>query len=296
MPNYITLSEPANPAQPRHVAYYEFGNRDNPNKIICLHGLSRNGLDFESLAGDLANYYHVICPDMAGRGKSDWLTHKMDYNYSTYISDIEELSAALSLVQVDWIGTSMGGIVGMMLAAQKPAFIKRLVLNDCGAIVSAQGLKRIAGYLGRETIFPDKDGAMDYIKTTYACFGLSLEEHWRQLFQSSFIPLKDGRYALAYDPEISAPFHQVNDQQERVDIDLSAAWNQVKCPTLILRGEASDLLSHATAVSMSENKPQTTLVEFSGIGHAPALLDRSQITTVTDWLKQTAEGCVIPYS
>ena len=130
----------------------------------------------------------------------------------------------------------------------------------------------------------------------YARYCVTQHKLNHALFRSSFIPLKDGRYALAYDPEISAPFHQVNDQQERVDIDLSAAWNQVKCPTLILRGEASDLLSHATAVSMSENKPQTTVVEFSGIGHAPALLDRSQITTVTDWLKETAEGCVIPYS
>ena len=144
-------------------------------------------MDFEWLALELAKDFHVICPDMAGRGNSDCLADKSDYNYATYLSDIEVLSAALSLTQVDWIGTSMGGILGMMLAAQKPSFIKRLVLNDIGAVVSAQGLLRIASYIGNGMDFADKADAMAYAKSVFAPFGIRSEEHWQQVFKASFI-------------------------------------------------------------------------------------------------------------
>jgi pimeloyl-ACP methyl ester carboxylesterase len=285
--NYADTCEPGSHSPLRRIAYYQFGREDNPDKVICLHGLTRNGLDFEWLALELAKDFHVICPDMAGRGNSDWLADKSAYNYATYIADIGALSAALSLTQVDWIGTSMGGILGMMLAAQQPSFIKSLVLNDIGAVVSAQGLLRIASYIGNGMDFADKADAMAYAKSIFAPFGIRSEEHWQQLFKASFIQLADGRYALAYDPDIGKPFMQsVSD--DMADIDLSGFWNRVECPSLVLRGGHSDILSHANAKAMCESKPQAELVEWAGIGHAPSLLEPAQIDLIADWLKQTA--------
>ena len=286
---YVDICEPGSDSRFRRIAYYQFGREDNPDKVICLHGLTRNGLDFEWLADELAEVFHVICPDMAGRGNSDWLENKSDYNYATYLSDIGALSAALSLIQVDWIGTSMGGILGMMIAAQKSNFIKRLVLNDIGAVVSAQGLLRIAGYIDKDRDFTDKADAMAYAKSIFAPFGIRSEEHWQQVFKASFIKLDDGRYKLAYDPGIGKPFIQpVSD--DMADIDLSGFWNKVQCPSLVLRGEHSDILSHANARAMCESKPQAELVEWAGIGHAPSLLEPQQIDLIADWLKQTANG------
>ena len=286
---YVDICEPGSDSRFRRIAYYQFGREDNPDKVICLHGLTRNGLDFEWLADELAEVFHVICPDMAGRGNSDWLENKSDYNYATYLSDIGALSAALSLIQVDWIGTSMGGILGMMIAAQKPIFIKRLVLNDIGAVVSAQGLLRIAGYIDKDRDFTDKADAMAYAKSIFAPFGIRSEEHWQQVFKASFVQLADGRYKLAYDPGIGKPFIQpVSD--DMADIDLSGFWNKVQCPSLVLRGEHSDILSHANARAMCESKPQAELVEWAGIGHAPSLLEPQQIDLIADWLKQTANG------
>ena len=287
--NYVNTCDPGSHSRLRQIAYYQFGCEDNPDKVICLHGLTRNGLDFEWLADELAKDFHVICPDMAGRGNSDWLADKSNYNYAKYISDIWALSAALSLTQVDWIGTSMGGILGMMIAYRKPDFIKRLVLNDIGAVVSAQGLLRIAGYIGKDRDFTDKADAMAYAKSIFAPFGIRSEEHWQQVFKASFIQLADGRYALAYDPGIGKPLIQsVGD--EMADIDLSGFWNQVQCPSLVLRGEHSDILSHANAKAMCESKPQAELVEWAGIGHAPSLLEPQQIDLIADWLKQTVNG------
>ena len=286
---YVDICEPGSDSRFRRIAYYQFGREDNPDKVICLHGLTRNGLDFEWLADELAEVFHVICPDMAGRGNSDWLENKSDYNYATYLSDIGALSAALSLIQVDWIGTSMGGILGMMIAAQKSNFIKRLVLNDIGAVVSAQGLLRIAGYIDKDRDFTDKADAMAYAKSIFAPFGIRSEEHWQQVFKASFVQLADGRYKLAYDPGIGKPFIQpVSD--DMADIDLSGFWNKVQCPSLVLRGEHSDILSHANARAMCESKPQAELVEWAGIGHAPSLLEPQQIDLIADWLKQTANG------
>jgi len=287
--NYVNICEPGSHSRLRRLAYYQFGREDNPDKVVCLHGLTRNGLDFEWLALELAKDFHVICPDMAGRGNSDWLADKSAYNYATYIADIGALSAALSLTQVDWISTSMGGILGMMIAAQKTNFIKRLVLNDIGAVVSAQGLLRIAGYIGNGMDFADKADAMAYAKSVFAPFGIRSEEHWQQVFKASFIKLGDGRYTLAYDPGIGKPFMQsVSDGM--AEIDLSGFWNQVQCPCLVLCGEESDILSRATAKAMCESKPQAELVEWAGIGHAPSLLEPAQIDLIADWLKQTANG------
>ncbi len=284
-PKYITLSEPSNPAEPRHMAYYEIGEANNANIVLCVHGLSRNGLDFEVLAQSLAPKYRVICPDMAGRGKSNWLTNKDGYNYYTYLADILLLINQLKITKFDWVGTSMGGIIGMMLAAQYPQFFKKMVLNDVGSVVSAKGLNRILGYVGKQTVFANEAEAMTTLKSIITFFGISSEEQWQQMFRASFVKLPDGRVAFAYDPEINKPFRETALKGDAItDVDLSAIWNAVQCPVLILRGAISDILTRETANKMCERQISTKLIEFAGVGHAPALLDENQITVIKDWL------------
>jgi len=283
--HYLTLSEPSNPAQPRHLAYWQWGDPYNPRVIVCVHGLSRNGRDFDTLAQALASEYRVLCPDMAGRGKSDWLTRKTDYNYPLYMADTMAFLDQMRLEQVTWIGTSMGGIIGMMLAAQQPQRISRMVLNDVGAIVSAKGLKRILNYVGSGNIFANADEAMAYLKPIITPWGIASEEQWQKMFAASFTALPDGRYALAYDPDISQPFKEATSKADTIaDIDLSMVWNAIACPVLILRGSNSDILTHDTALAMCQRAVPTKLVEFEGAGHAPALLDDTQIRPIVDWL------------
>jgi len=282
---YLTLTDPSNPARPRHMAYYEWGDSSNPRVAVCVHGLSRNGHDFDRLAEALAPHFRVLCPDMAGRGKSDWLERKSDYNYLTYCTDVTALCEQLRLKDVAFIGTSMGGIIGMMLAAGQPGRIERLVLNDIGSIVSAAGLTRILNYVGSSGVFAGADEAMAHLKSILAPFGISSEADWQHMFAISFNPLPDGRYAFAYDPDINLPFREAVSKEGAItDVDLSAIWNAVACPALVLRGEQSDILTHATAQSMCARAIPTQLVEFKHVGHAPTLLDSEQIQVILDWL------------
>jgi len=283
--DYINLPDPSNKDKIRKLAYYSYGDASNPKKLLCMHGLSRNGLDFRLLAEAAAADYHVICPDMPGRGKSDKLENPTDYNYQTYVSDTNALLAALAITKTDWVGTSMGGIIAMMLGAARPGLIGKLVLNDIGNIIWAKGLKRIISYVGGETTFVNKELAMQYLKNTIAPFGIKSDEHWQYAFDASFIELADGSYELAYDPQISAGFRAAaTSGQEIVDVDLTAFWQHIACPTLIIRGELSDIISRQTCEKMCENRPQNSFVEIPGVGHAPALMEDSQIQTIHNWL------------
>jgi pimeloyl-ACP methyl ester carboxylesterase len=283
---YLTLADPSNPAQPRHLAYYEWGDADDPDVVLCVHGLSRNGRDFDFLAQALSARCRVVCPDMAGRGKSDWLVNKADYTYATYLADINALLAHLALDSVAWVGTSMGGILGMMLAAEQPQRIRRMVLNDVGKIVSVRGLRRIRGYVGASGQFASAEEALAYLRIIAAPFGITTEAAWRQMFAASFTELPGGRYALAYDPGISQPLREQAAMPDIVaDIDLSALWNAVQCPVLLLHGKDSDILTHEVAQAMCARAIPTRLIEFDNTGHAPALLEESRIAPVVDWLQ-----------
>lgn len=287
--NYITLLDPTVAAKPRHLAFYELGDRNNPDIVVCVHGLSRNGLDFEPLARALSAKYRVICPDMAGRGNSSWLANKNDYNYGVYCADVIALLVQLGIGRVNWIGTSMGGIIGMMIAAGNPALIKKLVLNDVGAVVSAGGLKRIAGYIGTSGTFDSEETATTYMKSIMSTWGIETDEQWRWMLEATFAKTPEGRYMLRYDSDISKPFRDaISAGVEITDIDLSAFWNVIQCPTLILRGEVSDILTKKTADAMC-SRPGVTLKEIKGAGHAPALLNTEQITTIRDWLDNTRQ-------
>lgn len=287
--NYITLLDPTTAAKPRHLAYYEFGERNNPDVILCVHGLSRNGLDFERLATALSAKYRVICPDVAGRGNSDWLQNKNDYNYGVYCADIIALLLQLGIHQISWIGTSMGGIIGMMLAAGNPALIKKLVLNDVGSVVSAEGLMRIAGYVGTSGIFETAAQAETYMKSIMSTWGITSDDEWKEMMNATFATLPGNQFMLRYDPDISQPFRAaLNASSQIQDIDLSAFWNAVHCPTLVLRGVVSDILSKKTALAMCA-KLEVTVKEIKAAGHAPALLAADQIGLITDWLDNKAQ-------
>jgi pimeloyl-ACP methyl ester carboxylesterase len=261
------------------VAFTDWGDNANARVLICVHGLTRNGRDFDFLASVLQREYRVLCPDMVGRGRSDWLTIKQDYNYPTYCADMATLMAWLRTEAVDWVGTSMGGIIGMLLAAQPNTPIRRLVLNDIGPFIPKPALERIASYVGADPRFDRMDDVETYLRRIHAGFGPLTDEQWAHLARHSAKPTTDG-YALVYDPGIAHSFHSAPLQ----DIDLWAVWDQIRCPVLAIRGGDSDVLLADTAAQMQCRGPQTELVEIAAVGHAPALLAADQIAIVRDWL------------
>lgn len=270
-------------AVPHWLAVYEWGDAENPETVLCLHGLTRNARDFDYLADNLATRYRVIAFDAPGRGHSEWLHNPMDYHYGQYLADSVALLDYLNIPQCDWVGTSMGGIVGMMLAAFYPARVRRLVLNDIGAVVAAEGLKRIAGYAGRDRHFPTRAAAEAFLREIFVPFGVQNEEEWSHIFTHSIVAEAEG-FTLAYDPTIGEMFKvQTQNYTVFADVDLNEVWNAVICPTLILRGVESDILRAETARAMA-TKPNVKLVEFPCIGHAPTLMPVEQITTVREWL------------
>lgn len=263
------------------VAYTDWGDLDNRRVVVCAHGLTRNGRDFDYLANALAADYRVICPDVPGRGASDWLEAKEDYGYPLYCSSMAALIAHLRADQVDWVGTSMGGLIGMMLAYQSKTPIRRLIVNDVGPFIPKAALERIGAYVGSSPRFASIDEVEAYMRQIYASFGTLSDEQWRHIAVHSVAESGDEGYVRSYDPAIAAPFQTGPIE----DVDLWPVWDNISCPTLILRGADSDLLLRETAQEMSERGPRRAqFIEFSGIGHAPALMSEDQIGVVRDWL------------
>jgi pimeloyl-ACP methyl ester carboxylesterase len=263
------------------LAYYEWGDGGNPRVLFCIHGLTRNAMDFAVIAAALCEKWRVIAVDMPGRGKSGWLKNAADYSYPTYVADLAALLDHLAVSRVDWLGTSMGGIIGMMMEGYLPDRLSRLVLNDIGARIPAQGLRRILSYAGRQVHFESRAEAERALRTNCAPFGIRDEANWERLFASSLVEGKDGSVWVAYDPAIVASFRSENDLE---DIDLWPAWEAVRCPTLIVRGAESDILLRETAEAMRSQRTGVTLIELAGVGHAPSLMEPEQITPIVQWL------------
>jgi pimeloyl-ACP methyl ester carboxylesterase len=271
----------AGPHGLHRMHYTEWGAADNPKVLICVHGLSRNCRDFDFLAGAMARDYRVICPDVAGRGDSEWLKVADDYGLPLYVADMVTLIARLDVESVDWVGSSMGGLIGMTLAAQLGNPVRRLVLNDVGPVITGASLQRIADYIGKAPKFPDLDAAEQYIRAVSASFGPLTDSQWHHLTVHSLRREPDGQYAMRYDPDISAPFRKMT---AFVDTDLWAFYDQIRCPTLLIRGAQSDLLAAGTAHEMSGRGPKAKLIEIEGVGHAPMLMDETQIGPVREFL------------
>lgn len=261
------------------VHYYEWGDPDNDRVVLCVHGLTRNGRDFDALANVLSKRFRVLCPDVVGRGKSARLTNKEEYGYPQYCADMSALIARSGALSIDWIGTSMGGIIGMLMAAQNGSPIRRLVVNDVGPFIPKAALERIGSYVGKDISFASIEEAETYMRFVSAGFGPLSDTQWRHLVEHSVTQGADGKLRLIYDPSIAHAF-----SGPIQDVDLWAVWDKITCPTLLLRGGDSDLLLVETAAEMTRRGPPTELVEFKGVGHAPMLMSEEQIKPVSQFL------------
>jgi pimeloyl-ACP methyl ester carboxylesterase len=263
------------------VVYYEWGDPANDRVVICVHGLSRNGRDFDVLGEALADTHRVIAVDMPGRGASQWLPDASDYVFPTYLTTLTALVARSNAQRVAWVGTSMGALLGMAMAAQRDTPVARLVVNDAGPLIEPAALARIRDYLGLAPTFATFGEADAYIRAVSAPFGPLTDAQWDHLTRTSVALNAEGRYALTYDPGIALPFRNA-----AAPPDLWPIWDAIRCPTLLLRGAHSDLLSAATAQAMTERGPKARLVEFPGIGHAPTLLSSDQVAPVVAFLRE----------
>lgn len=262
------------------VVYHEWGTPDNPRVVVCVHGLTRNGRDFDFLAQRLAGRFRVVCPDMPGRGDSEWLRDPNDYSFQTYLATLTALLAHARADRVAWVGTSMGGLLGMFMAAQPETPVARLVVNDVGPVIEVQALTRIAAYIGLDPAFDTFEALEAHIREVSAPFGSLSDSQWRSLSLTTARQSPDGRWRLKYDPAIAVPFRAAAAQNP----DLWAIWDAIRCPTLLLRGAQSDLLSSATAAQMRLRGPRPDMVEFPGVGHAPMLLSEAQTGRVEAFL------------
>lgn len=269
------------PSGLHRMAYTEWGDPHNPRVLVCVHGLTRNGRDFDALAEALSGHYRVVCPDVVGRGQSARLRDPAGYEVPQYVADMVTLIARLGVERVDWVGTSMGGLIGMALAAQEGSPVNRLVLNDVGPVITVEALQRIASYVGLDPTWNTFEEALAYVKAVSAPFGALSEAQWWQLTESSVARRADGRWGFRYDPQIATPFKAAFVDQ---DIDLWPMYERVACPTLAIRGAESDLLARATWQQMGERGPRARLAEIPGVGHAPMFLDDGQISVVRDFL------------
>jgi pimeloyl-ACP methyl ester carboxylesterase len=259
--------------------YYEWGQAENPRVVLCVHGLTRNGRDFDILAQALSDHYRVICPDVIGRGKSGWLADKTHYGYAQYCADMTALIARSGARTVDWVGTSMGGIIGMLMASHTGSPIGRMVINDVGPFIPKAALERIKEYVGNDVSFDSLEEAETYVRFVSGGFGPLSDEQWRHLTETSFRPNGNGAFKLVYDPSLAHAFSgPIN------DVDMWNVWDAISCPTLLVRGGDSDLLLAETAEEMTRRGPRAQSVEFEGIGHAPMLMSDDQIEAVREFL------------
>ena len=280
------------------MAYWQWGNPDAGHVIVCAHGLSRQGRDFDVLAQALVASagaaVRIVCTDVVGRGQSDWLKDPMGYQIPSYAADMLALLAQLKPTTLDWVGTSMGGLIGMVICGQPglplPVPVRKLVLNDVGPTIQWQALQRIGQYLGNAPRFESLEQAAQAMWVISTGFGPHTPEQWLALSRHMVKPVNDaqGGVALHYDPAIAVPFRTVT--QESAAQGEAALWqlyDNIQAATLLLRGANSDLLSRETAQIMTQRGPKARLVEFEGVGHAPTLIAPDQVQTVADFLLKT---------
>jgi len=287
------------------IAYTDWGGLANPHVVLCVHGLARNSRDFDFLAAALAGECRVVCMDVAGRGESEWLENKSDYTFSTYQNDAAAMLARASAPaasgilgklfsakerKLDWVGTSMGGLIGMFLAAKRGSPIRRLVLNDVGALIPWAALFRMKGYITRGRRFASVQEVEAYVRNVCAPFGPLTDAQWRHLARHSAKQGAGGDYVLRYDPGIGEGLHGHIDAEFPIGpdllrgIDLWSVWSKLECPVLVLRGAESEVLLKRTVEEMRSRKPDVEVVEFPGVGHAPALMSAEQIRVVKEFL------------
>jgi pimeloyl-ACP methyl ester carboxylesterase len=283
-PFQIKTVQCLSPAGLHNMAYKEWGDPKNPAVLLCVHGVTRVSDDFDALAAVMSDRYRVICPDVVGRGRSSWLANPLGYQLPQYVSDMVTLIARLDVAQVDWFGTSMGGLIGMGVAALKDNPIRKMLLNDIGPTINYAALMRIAEYMGKEVLFPTFEAGVDYIRTIAAPFGPHSDEQWHKLAGDVLREQKDGQWIRHYDPALALAFSSFTQESAaQSETALWAIYDAIQCPVLLVRGSESDLLSRETANLMTQRGPRAALTELAGIGHAPTFMQPEQIGLAGDF-------------
>lgn len=270
------------------VSYQEWENKTpsfrrkiKKPSVVCVHGLTRNSHDFDKIADQLSEDRRVVCPDIVGRGHSDWIANSALYENLQYNADMNALISRLDEREIDWIGTSMGGLIGMMLAASANSPIRKLVINDVGPYIPYSALAKIGSYVGRSPEFETMVEAEDYLRQIHVEFAPMSDEDWQDMTHYGVREVEGGKFALNYDPGIGDP---VRAGLTGFDVNLWPLWEMIQCPVLVFRGENSKLLTPSIAERMEETGPKATVIEIPEAGHAPTLNIPSQIKMISDWL------------
>ncbi|UTY59151.1 alpha/beta fold hydrolase [Massilia sp. erpn] len=271
------------------MAYKEWGEQDNPNVLVCVHGVTRVSDDFDNMARALAGHYRVICPDVVGRGRSGRLRNPQLYRVPQYVSDMVTLLARVlangERQSVDWFGTSMGGLIGMGLAGLPDSPVSKLILNDIGPVLDPVALQRIGDYIGQDLRFPSFEVGAKFVRDVSLPFGPHTDEEWHKLAADVLRQDADGNWVRHYDMGLAQPFRSATPESAAADEALLwTFYDAIRCPTLLVRGGESDLLSRETARSMTERGPKAKLVEIPGVGHAPTFIHDDQIAIAKDFL------------
>lgn len=267
-------------AGPHEIHVTEWGDRSSP-ALVMWHGLARTGRDFDEAAAALSRDWFVLCPDTLGRGLSSWARDvSVDYSYAAFGTHAVAILDHYGIARTAWVGTSMGGLLGVTLAAGRlKERITRLVVNDIGPAIPESATGRIADYVGNPPVFDHVSQLEHWLRTNYAPFGPNTDVFWRRMTDSSARRMNDGRVTVHYDPQIVTQF-----TLHKGDLDCWHAWDSVSCPTLLLRGETSDVLPSAVAAQMKSRGPRPRLVEFGGVGHAPTLTTGEEVAILRDFL------------
>ena len=264
------------------MAYHAWGNPSN-KVLLCVHGLTRRGSDFKTLAQAMCKDYYVVCPDVVGRGDSDRLSNPMLYAVPQYVSDMAALVKKLGVTQVDWFGTSMGGLIGMVYAAMPNSPIRRMLINDVGPKIEPEAIKRLGSYVGQPFAFADRADALTRLNAICASFGEHTSQEW-EIYNGPMLVQKEGKWIMHYDPDISVPFASVNPIMAKAgEMAMWHAFKQIHIPMLIVRGGVSDLLSAATVAEMCKVNPYARSIEIPNVGHAPAFVKAEQIALAKEF-------------
>lgn len=280
--NYVQCLSPTGLHQ---MAYKQWGDPENPRVLVCVHGVSRVSDDFDHLAAAMSDRFRVICPDIVGRGRSGRLRNPQHYQLPQYVADIVTMLARLDADSVDWFGTSMGGLIGIGLASLADNPIKKLVLNDIGPALHPDALRRIGDYIGQDRRFARFEEAADYIKSISLPFGPHTDAQWQKLATDVLRQNPQGEWIRHYDLALALPFQSATPESTRqAEALLWYAYDAIRCPTLLVRGAESDLLTRETAQAMTERGPHARLVELAGVGHAPTFVQPDQIAIAREFL------------
>jgi len=292
----LKMSEPrlksvlcSSPAGLHRMAYKEWGDPANTRVLVCVHGVTRVSGDFDALARALSDRYRVVCPDVVGRGRSDRLRDPALYVIPQYVADMVTLVARVTAngddEGVHWFGTSMGGLIGIALASLEGSPIRRMVINDIGPVLDPAAMARIGDYIGQPIRFKTFEDGVTYVRMVSTPFGPHSDAEWDKLARDVLVQRPDGHWALHYDLNLAAPFKALTPEQAARDqARLWAAYDAIRCPTLLVRGEQSDLLSRATAEEMTRRGPRPALKEIAGVGHAPTFVQPAQIALAREFL------------